>query len=588
MFWPKSNRLPLWMLSAAATGLLTVPTILEAQSGLSPATGKFQLNPIRRTATPAAPRSNAPTVPAVEEGAYQAAPTAPATPQMTVPAASGGDSAVQRELQRIYEENGREMPTVASPYTIQRPQGASNTVPAQPAAVTTSTGAVPLQNHTAPPASAPARTTSKNPVVAFFQRLTGRDKPVARTQPPVSRPENIPPTPPTAPSYTPYAGAQPRRLSGPETVVAAPGSVQAEIVQDNFLPPLPGTNVSQVPIQPATPVVAGPNTQRPIVTAVKPLAPVVTGPSSNAPFAEEPVFEAPLIVEGTLADVPQPAAEALAQTQVAKASPDFPDPFPAQSEDAADDLDEAEMESPFSGLKLDDEEEEMVADAATESAPEEEGTLEPLPLVAAPSQPTPAPVEGLEIPEEAPKTVAQAEPMEPEPFAPFESEDDLRPAPVKPQPQPQPQPESEPAPLAVPDVVAQPQAPAAVDPYAAKMQQIRDRGGMKGLKGFCPVTLRDERGLVDAVPEFQSQFRGQKFHFASAEAKAKFDAEPTNYAPAAYGADVVVLTRDKDVAEGTLDYAAWYKGKLYLFASEATHAVFSSEPAKYATPAGVE
>ena len=94
-----------------------------------------------------------------------------------------------------------------------------------------------------------------------------------------------------------------------------------------------------------TPVVTGPSNDQPIATVVKPLVPVVTGPRTGVAAEEEPVFEAPLIVKGAPTGVPEPAAEAVAQTQVAKVSPDFPDPFPAQSEEDADDLDDAEMES---------------------------------------------------------------------------------------------------------------------------------------------------------------------------------------------------------------------------------------------------
>jgi YHS domain-containing protein len=121
-----------------------------------------------------------------------------------------------------------------------------------------------------------------------------------------------------------------------------------------------------------------------------------------------------------------------------------------------------------------------------------------------------------------------------------------------------------------------------------KMKKIHERGSMKGLKGFCPVTLRDQRELVDAKPDFHSTFRGQKFHFANAEAKLKFDEAPAQYAPAAYGADVVALTRDKDVVEGSLDFAAWFKGRLYLFGTADAHDTFVADPTKYATPVGIE
>lgn len=123
---------------------------------------------------------------------------------------------------------------------------------------------------------------------------------------------------------------------------------------------------------------------------------------------------------------------------------------------------------------------------------------------------------------------------------------------------------------------------------AAKMRRIIQRADMKGLKGFCPVTLRDERELADSRPEFVATFRGQKFYFASKDAQARFEDDPARYAPAAYGADVVVLVRDQDVVEGSLDHAAWYKGRLYLFANQETHDVFVKHPERYATPPGVE
>ena len=106
--------------------------------------------------------------------------------------------------------------------------------------------------------------------------------------------------------------------------------------------------------------------------------------------------------------------------------------------------------------------------------------------------------------------------------------------------------------------------------------------------GFCPVTLHDERELVDAKTEFHYLHRSQKFHFASSEARDKFLADPVQYTPAAYGADVVALSRDKDVVEGTLDYAAWFKGRLYLFGSQATHDTFMADPSQFATPSGIE
>lgn len=124
--------------------------------------------------------------------------------------------------------------------------------------------------------------------------------------------------------------------------------------------------------------------------------------------------------------------------------------------------------------------------------------------------------------------------------------------------------------------------------HLEKMRKIRERFGMKGLKGFCPVTLHDERELIDAKAEYSAVHRSQKFHFASAEARDKFEADPVKYAPAAYGADVVALFSDRDVVEGTLDHAAWFKGRLYLFGTQENYEIFIDNPAKFATLSGIE
>ena len=126
------------------------------------------------------------------------------------------------------------------------------------------------------------------------------------------------------------------------------------------------------------------------------------------------------------------------------------------------------------------------------------------------------------------------------------------------------------------------------EPSPEKLKRLHERSGMKGLKGFCPVALRETRELVDALPEFVTTYRKQKYHFSSTEARDKFDLNPSRYAPAAYGADVVALSRDKDVVQGSLDFAAWYKGRLYLFGSQENYEEFIADPTKFATLDGVE
>ncbi len=114
--------------------------------------------------------------------------------------------------------------------------------------------------------------------------------------------------------------------------------------------------------------------------------------------------------------------------------------------------------------------------------------------------------------------------------------------------------------------------------------KLAARPTLKGFKGFCPVTLRNSRRLVEAKLEFSSEYAGMSFQFATPEAKAEFDAAPERYVPAKGGRDVVQASASPDAQEGSLDHAVWYRGKLYLFATPATREQFVGEPAKFAVP----
>jgi len=114
-------------------------------------------------------------------------------------------------------------------------------------------------------------------------------------------------------------------------------------------------------------------------------------------------------------------------------------------------------------------------------------------------------------------------------------------------------------------------------------RQILSRAGQTGFKGFCPVTLRDRRELTEADPQFSSTFGLQTYTFSSAESKITFDSDPARYAPAAGGSDVVVLVNSGEEQAGQLDYALWYRDRLYLFRSRETMTLFSKDPQRFAS-----
>ncbi|MBT5017480.1 hypothetical protein OAF42_03460 [Planctomicrobium sp.] len=117
----------------------------------------------------------------------------------------------------------------------------------------------------------------------------------------------------------------------------------------------------------------------------------------------------------------------------------------------------------------------------------------------------------------------------------------------------------------------------------SKMELIASRKGLTGLKGFCPVQLRDTRDLVDVNENYSAIFNNKKYSFSNAAALQKFIGDPEKYAPAIHGSDVIHLSLTGEELEGSLDYAVWFKGRLYLFSSAETMETFVAAPNSHVT-----
>lgn len=115
-----------------------------------------------------------------------------------------------------------------------------------------------------------------------------------------------------------------------------------------------------------------------------------------------------------------------------------------------------------------------------------------------------------------------------------------------------------------------------------QIYRIMARTGQKGFKGFCPVELRDNRQLINSNAQFKAKFGLQTYHFSSQEAKSAFDANPARYAPAAGGSDVVLLVNTGEEEAGTLEFTLWYRDRLYMFRSRETVEIFAKDPVRYA------
>lgn len=102
-----------------------------------------------------------------------------------------------------------------------------------------------------------------------------------------------------------------------------------------------------------------------------------------------------------------------------------------------------------------------------------------------------------------------------------------------------------------------------------------------GMMGYCPVALKDQRELQPVRPEIQSRFGGKVYQFSTEEAREAFDANPRRYMPALNGFDVVRNSLGERQVSGSLQYAAWYRGRLYLFQSAQTLQMFVQAPTRF-------
>lgn len=123
---------------------------------------------------------------------------------------------------------------------------------------------------------------------------------------------------------------------------------------------------------------------------------------------------------------------------------------------------------------------------------------------------------------------------------------------------------------------------------AENMRKLSEAVEKKGLKGFCPVALRLRRQLIEVKPQFHAAYQGKKYHLSSIDAKSIFESNPFLFAPAHDGLDGVALLDDEKPVDGSLDHAAWYQGRLFLFSSRDNLQKFHAEPDDYLDESGLE
>ncbi|RLS55730.1 MAG: hypothetical protein DWH91_08500 [Planctomycetota bacterium] len=553
------------------------PRIIQVQAEARP------LAPLR---APQTLNTQRPAQPLAQQPAQQYAP------------AQAPQSEIQRELQKLYEKNGRAMPEMVDVRAAQSatsppaaPSAAQSPV-YQPPAGTSATQYTPPQT---PVAAQPVSAPKKK---GLLNKLFGKKEAETPTQPPVE------------PGYTPPTrmAQQPQIVPPPVSLPATPGPNYGQIFENGavvaqppqaFTPPAVASAVQPM-VQPES----VPETLPAITAEAAPSDPngfeaplFVDTPNGVEPYDPLPALDlntplkAPVddtvnlgqAAEFPVATVPEVPAEPAASA----ASQDPSDPFSDSSlfpEEAAAPLETPVIEESIAPESL---EPQSTAEPLAQTPVEENPVQQPSEPVAEEN-----PYSGLSLSDDPAEATAVARPAAPLP-PPETADTPSNTTAMAPEPLPASQnlgsnTDEEP-PLtfnpqeSLPATGLRPIPRNAAERTLAKREMIAARKSLPGLKGFCPVALRDHRDLVDARSEFRVVYNNKTYYLGSSEAVQTFLGDPAKYAPASRGSDVIQLSVTGEESEGSLEHAVWYKGRLYMFTSAETMDTFVAAPSSHAT-----
>jgi YHS domain-containing protein/thioredoxin-related protein len=103
--------------------------------------------------------------------------------------------------------------------------------------------------------------------------------------------------------------------------------------------------------------------------------------------------------------------------------------------------------------------------------------------------------------------------------------------------------------------------------------------------GLCVVSAVEDRELVNGASRYQISYRGHTLYFASVEKKEQFLASPGAFWPMLDGACAMTLLEDEKLVDGSLEFAAVFRKRIWLFSSQKAMDEFLSDPADVAEEA---
>ena len=100
--------------------------------------------------------------------------------------------------------------------------------------------------------------------------------------------------------------------------------------------------------------------------------------------------------------------------------------------------------------------------------------------------------------------------------------------------------------------------------------------------GHCLVTAVENREIIDGSQRHQTKYRGHLLLFSSEEAKQTFLAKPNEYWPLFDGICSVAMVNGEERVMGNLEFAAFFRKRLWLFSTEENLKQFLEDPADVA------
>lgn len=105
---------------------------------------------------------------------------------------------------------------------------------------------------------------------------------------------------------------------------------------------------------------------------------------------------------------------------------------------------------------------------------------------------------------------------------------------------------------------------------------------LEPLGAKCPVTLLDDKMEMLTNKSITATYAGQRYYFASDEARSRFSQNPERYIPARGGECVVSFVQDRREQAGSAEFPVIYDDRIFLCATEKDRGSFMQNPAQFA------